>query len=206
MKKRVKLLTTIASLCLAVALMAFGVYAANAAVTFKTNSTVSFSAATEVIGEFTATLTKYTAEDDEGQVVDSINAKNTIDNKTWVVTDSDTTLMGAGYALGGAEALKLVNVGDKYEFSFTFKNNSPYAVNYELTLTDADKLVDTKQANAEAVAIDVEKTQTPSDAEGSLGLSGTITYTVTIELKSLDIATNVDYAVNYSLSVVKPEA
>ena len=43
MKKRVKLLTTIASLCLAVALMAFGVYAATSS-TFNVTSHVSFEA------------------------------------------------------------------------------------------------------------------------------------------------------------------
>lgn len=43
MKKRVKILTTIASLCLAVALMAFGVYAATQQ-TMTVGSTVSFTA------------------------------------------------------------------------------------------------------------------------------------------------------------------
>ena len=42
MKKRVKLLTTIASLCLAVALMAFGVYAAQTS-TLTVSSSVSFT-------------------------------------------------------------------------------------------------------------------------------------------------------------------
>ena len=42
MKKRVKLLTTIASLCLAVALMAFGVYAASSS-TLTVSSSVSFT-------------------------------------------------------------------------------------------------------------------------------------------------------------------
>lgn len=48
MKKRLKLFSTIASLCLAVALMAFGVWAATKA-TFKATSTVSFSSTTVLI-------------------------------------------------------------------------------------------------------------------------------------------------------------
>ena len=51
MKKRVKLLTTIASLCLAVALMAFGVYAATS-VSFKATGTISFTS-TEISGTWT---------------------------------------------------------------------------------------------------------------------------------------------------------
>ena len=42
MKKKVKLFTTIASLCLAVALMAFGVYAAST-VTYTVNGTVAYT-------------------------------------------------------------------------------------------------------------------------------------------------------------------
>ena len=59
MKKRVKLLTTIASLCLAVALMAFGVYAASQA-NFAVTSQVSYSVGTNIAG--TLTVTQYTAD------------------------------------------------------------------------------------------------------------------------------------------------
>ncbi len=70
MKKRVKLLTTIASLCLAVALMAFGVYAAYDA-TLTVNGTFSFktdkvsgswavTGATSTIGEATYTTDSVT--------------------------------------------------------------------------------------------------------------------------------------------------
>ena len=51
MKKRVKLLTTIASLCLAVALMAFGVYAATS-VKATITTTISFTS-TEISGTWT---------------------------------------------------------------------------------------------------------------------------------------------------------
>ena len=49
MKKRVKLLTTIASLCLAVALMAFGVYAAMEPITMDASGQITFTS-TEISG------------------------------------------------------------------------------------------------------------------------------------------------------------
>ena len=71
MKKRVKLLTTIASLCLAVALMAFGVYAATSS-QLKVGSTVSFTTTNvavkytvEVTHSANVTVDETTAEKDE---------------------------------------------------------------------------------------------------------------------------------------------
>lgn len=56
MKKKIKLFTTIASLCLAVALMAFGVYAATS-VTMTISGTLSFTA-TEISGTWAWTAAK----------------------------------------------------------------------------------------------------------------------------------------------------
>ena len=86
MKKKIKIFSTIASLCLAVALMAFGVYAATQ-ITLTTTSTIKF-AATEIQGywslqvvggDHTAynTLTKIdsteaTAEDNRVPVGDTV--------------------------------------------------------------------------------------------------------------------------------------
>ena len=61
MKKRVKLLTTIASLCLAVALMAFGVYAATSA-TLTVSGTVNFTAAKDVYVKLTNIEVKTTSK------------------------------------------------------------------------------------------------------------------------------------------------
>lgn len=54
MKRKVKLFTSIASLCLAVALMAFGVYAATS-VTYNVTSSVTFASQAKV--QFVGTLT-----------------------------------------------------------------------------------------------------------------------------------------------------
>ncbi len=65
MKKKVKLFASIASLCLAVALMAFGVYAATS-VTYNVTSTVTFASQAKVqfIGEVTGGLTGSEDRDD----------------------------------------------------------------------------------------------------------------------------------------------
>ena len=65
MKKRFKLITTIASLCLAVALMAFGVYAATNA-SFTVTSTINFSTSGDLVG--TATVEAFLAYDNEGTI------------------------------------------------------------------------------------------------------------------------------------------
>ena len=64
MKKRVKLLTTIASLCLAVALMAFGVYAATS-LQGKVSSTLTFTSS-EIDGTWTLVSTSGAAESKTG--------------------------------------------------------------------------------------------------------------------------------------------
>lgn len=92
MKKRVKLLTTIASLCLAVALMAFGVYAASTA-TFTVKSTAKFDVTGDLVG--TITVTAYnsadgtTTGDQAGQTTQVVNYTTTsgeIDLSTSVIT------------------------------------------------------------------------------------------------------------------------
>ena len=59
MKKRFKLITTIASLCLAVALMAFGVYAATEA-SFSVTNRVSFDATANVKAQVTLAVDEWT--------------------------------------------------------------------------------------------------------------------------------------------------
>ena len=73
MKKKVKLFSTIASLCLAVALMAFGVWAATSSA-FKVTSKVSFTA-TDVYVQFTADNYKgATVEDALASVITTLTS------------------------------------------------------------------------------------------------------------------------------------
>ena len=57
MTKKVKLFATIASLCLALGLMIFGVYAAGISA-FNVSSNVTFNATDDVYGKFEATVKK----------------------------------------------------------------------------------------------------------------------------------------------------
>ena len=91
MKKRVKLFTTIASLCLAVALMAFGVYAA-ANVTYNVNGTVSYSM-TDVLVEVTTNLyaSELTAQNATKTTVAELKAEGTM-KQTADKTEEFTTV------------------------------------------------------------------------------------------------------------------
>ena len=191
MKKRVKLLTTIASLCLAVALMAFGVYAA-ANVTFTTTSTVSFTATTDVFGTFEANVKKTGSAD----ALDTIEATraNTA-GSSW----SNTTVTGAGEALG--ENLKLEAVNDEYVFTYKFTNTSPYAVKYTITTTVTADVPTATTADAETVlAIDTTDVTTKS---GTIAIDSFEQWTISVKLLSLDIAADTDITVNFALALEK---
>lgn len=189
MKKRVKLLTTIASLCLAVALMAFGVYAAGNPANFATNSTVSFTATTDVFGTFTASVSKTGTE---GALDTLTTTRANTAGSAW----SDTALAStAGKTLG--TSLVLSAVEDEYVFTFTFENASPYAVTATPTTTVS---ADVMQANAPTeVAIDTTDITT-TDAQ-TIAVGGDYTWTIKVKLLSLDIAANQTINVNFALAV-----
>lgn len=140
MKKKIKLFSTIASLCLAVALMAFGVWAAVANdAKFKVNSTVSFTADTMVYGEFKIetknvvngeaekTATELDIERKIGQAVDNTNDWALKAGVTQTATaDTYKAVYGEGYEVG--KNLKFNKTGDYYEYTFTFTTASPYAL------------------------------------------------------------------------------
>lgn len=107
MKRKVKLFTSIASLCLAVALMAFGVYAATSA-TYHVTSNVTY--ASQVAVKWTG---KYTVLNEEA------------------VQDTDHTVTGAEASsaeewLIGDVALTAVN--NKVTYEFTCTNNGGDAI------------------------------------------------------------------------------
>ena len=78
MKKKVKLFTTIASLCLAVSLMAFGVYAATREIPANVSGTVSFEAS-NINGEWTQVKVDLT----DGTFADeAAGTSRTIDTKS----------------------------------------------------------------------------------------------------------------------------
>lgn len=139
MKKKIKLFSTIASLCLAVALMAFGVWAATNNVNFKVNSTVSFTADAMVYGEFKietknvvngAAVASATELDIERRIGEAADANKDWALKTGVTQtateDTYKAVYGEGYEVG--QNLKFNKTGDYYEYTFTFTTDSPYAL------------------------------------------------------------------------------
>ena len=112
MKKRVKLFTTIASLCLAVALMAFGVYAA-ANVTYTVSSTVTYSMS-DVLVEVETTVHNVPTYNSKSLTGDSVDALITAaggEDKLAIV--------------GAAQTFKTVNTADgsKYDDDLTFADD-----------------------------------------------------------------------------------
>ena len=116
MKKRVKLLTTIASLCLAVALMAFGVYAATAS-SLAVNSTVSFTSQDiEVI---------WTYNISGGNLENPLT--NTFSTRTDVATGNTNTNTGAAaaYEVDGEDTISFVaEDNNQIIYVFTCQNDA----------------------------------------------------------------------------------
>ena len=111
MKKRFKLITTVASLCLAVALMAFGVYAASNS-TLTVASKVSFEA--QVAVTWSVKVSGGTLEQDYTA------------SKSYTVTDSQTAWDGSKDAENAFPAevpFAAVN-GNTVTYEFTCKNDS----------------------------------------------------------------------------------
>lgn len=129
MKKKVKLITTIASLGLALALMAFGVYAA-LTVSFNVTSQVSFTAAANVNVKFTAAVTTTGSATLSGE-------EGTVETKTYD-TYNDPSFNETDEKEFETIALKnvtLVAAGDTCTYTFTVANYSEFAVTVTVTKT-----------------------------------------------------------------------
>ena len=200
MKKKVKLITTIASLCLAVALMAFGVFAA-LNVSYTITNTVSYSAAANV----KATIT-YTTEATNVKEI----RKGSLDGEVYThannkVIFSDTVgdNKGENAAATGAE-----NIGDlyfviddvskeiTYKYTVTIVNNAA-AHDANKTLVVALTLKsDDDQMATKGYAIDVT-----GEASQEVAITGSTTYSVLITIKPSSTITAVDLGSAIALSM-----
>lgn len=197
MKKNFKLFSTIASLCLAVALMAFGVWAATS-VTFKTNSSVKFTATTDVFGTFHAEVKLNDGAASDVIEYQKVNAAGS----DWVATannkaDKKDALLGDGAQLGAAE-LPLTAVNDMYTFTYSFTNAAPYAIKYTVTTAEFQNIKTANAPEADGIAITDVATKTGSTAVGA-----TTTWTITVKLLSLDIAETAVINVPFALVLEK---
>ncbi|MBR5145328.1 MAG: hypothetical protein IKV34_01525 [Clostridia bacterium] len=143
MKKKVKLITTIASLCLAVALMAFGVYAAlNVSYTIK--NTVSYSAAANVKATITYTteLGNATATvPGEGEGAPAVAYTPVTDKVIFADTIGDNS--GTNAAAEGEEkigdlTLTAIDLSQNMTFKYTvtIKNNALASDAYKTLVVD----------------------------------------------------------------------
>ena len=116
MKKRVKLLTTIASLCLAVALMAFGVYAATTH-TVAITSKVSFEV-TDVYATITGNVTLGAA----GQA--GVTQGTDYSAKTYTGTNPMVPLTTEALAAWTVDDIAFTTANDQIVYTLTVVNNS----------------------------------------------------------------------------------
>lgn len=125
MKKRVKLFTTIASLCLAVALMAFGVYAATT-VTVSVTNQVSFTATPNVKAVIWHETAKTNAEYKTGTgfapLADTTEAAPDVTYVGAKTEENQTIALGDGITLendlGSAQQMT-------YSYTIYIKNTAP---------------------------------------------------------------------------------
>ena len=193
MKKRLKLFSTIASLCLAVALMAFGVWAATTA-NFGVSSTVKYTVSGQVNVEITIKVTY-----DMAQVKGTLDGASTAAtgakyqytaptgtgavSQTWVVkqgiTDGDVNLTNSDLLKLGA-----------YEFNIGAVNNSTvvYEIKIEnkgqydatVTITDAPKDITTSSSITVATLLGESafNSATPTNIEAGKSVTLKTTYTL----------------------------
>mgnify|MGYP003457385742 CR=1 FL=1 len=175
MKKRVKLSTTIASLCLAVALMAFGVYAA-VQTSFTINSTISFTS-TDVALSWTLQMTgtqntsydqAKTVEETPIQANVVLSAENnnlskgTVATFTMVCTNASTTAAETSvtFALTGSQK-------DLFTLTAT-RDGSDYTSEDKSDLVDASGTKSVTYIVTLALVNDVDAKITINDASFSI--------------------------------------
>lgn len=168
MKKKVKLFSTIASLCLAVALMAFGVYAATN-LSLKMTSKVSFSVSevyakvtvsTQINSETaeTTVLENYTVADNSySQSLDYFLSNVKDDTKQYKGTGDDAVAFDLG-------TLEFKNTGTTEQPKITYKVvvEIPTGVNATATIK-ATKNVSAENVSAAYTATGVETSTTATD-------------------------------------------
>lgn len=183
MKKKFKLITTIASLCLAVALMAFGVYAAiNVNYTVTTN--VSYQAAKNVKAKVT-----YRTHVDHAQATTGILEATDTDNLIWEDTiGSAADVLDGVKAIGDVVLAQDFSKGDQltdmmvFYYTVTFHNNAVQAdanktlnikVTYPTETTDKEADLANK-----GYAVEVTELTATTIALGGADLYYTVTITV----------------------------
>lgn len=198
MKKKVKLFSTIASLCLAVALMAFGVWAATTA-SIGMTSTVRYTVSGQVNMEFKVEVEYTTAhlKPVTNQTIDKGNYKTAVkaDDATKTVNSWSFTQVPGQTAL--AESINLGDYefndqslqGDTVVYTITIKNNAEEPAWVEVTgFTATTNMAVTSAAVGESKSIAKDEmftyvaTFTLSDATKTMSADEKATFTPTFAI------------------------
>ncbi len=193
MKKRIKLFSTIASLCLAVALMAFGVYAAGTS-NLSLTSTVSYVVSGNVNVKFDVSVTASDPDTVTRTAPDADTANNeTKGTWTWSATQGTADKdIGATIDLG-TYAFQVGAAADS-TITYTVKitNLGQYAV--ALAINNGPTADTTSSVNIAVTGADT----TEIAAAGAEGDANVATYTVTYTLKDVTKDFNKDATANFT--------
>lgn len=194
--KKFKLISTIASLCLAVALMAFGVYAATS-VSVKITSNISFSAKDNVSGTLTVksyNIADYTeAEQNQPMTKPTLTGVSAVESFTQVVNNNTGTL----------------TVTDSSEADVTIKTNSVfvvYEVSFKSSTSDDPTLkvdsVSIKNNNTDVSATgESAKVKVINGLDNNQGVSSKNEAKHYIVIKILDTSADFTYNVEFTVSI-----
>ena len=169
MKRKFKLFATVASLCLSVALMAFGVYAA-ASVSYTVSGSVSFAA--QVACTWTA----------QARYQDGTTPSGATDDE-YVLTGTESAGASDSWA---ADGLQFTTAEDQDTIIYTIKctNNGNQAITIGLASTPTlftNALLDVTYNDGEAL----ESTELTTSYSSTLAADQTWTLTITVHLNDL---------------------
>ncbi|MDY2695959.1 MAG: hypothetical protein SOV27_02200 [Eubacteriales bacterium] len=198
MKKKVKLFSTIASLCLAVALMAFGVWAASTA-NFGVTSTVKYT----LSGQINATINiKVTFSSADHVTVDDAGMsqkKTGIDEGTyeWELVQlpgaSPLTTVANTVNLGGYTFNKDAQINDTVVYTITITNNNDAIKNSEQLFVKITDNAEPDTQNAITREAELKNDTTTVERTGSavaVDVTKSLVYKVTFKLTNASKASD----------------
>ena len=203
MKKKFKLFTTIASLCLAVALMAFGVYAATT-VKYDVQTNVSYEATKNVKASVTYTLkvtnasaTTIEGNNDSATVFDGVKTY-----PIWSDTVGEAADVDNDEVLGNVTLAQDLSKGDKvgtpmtFEYTVIFHNEAAVAdANQTLNIVMTHELSETDTYATLGYKI------TPLSAASVVRGGADVTYKVTLTVNPTATITAVNLDTHFELSM-----
>lgn len=172
MKRKFKLITSVASLCLAVALMAFGVYAATAP-SVTVNGSVSFTASN--------VLASYKVEQNLAKTKDADDAWTSKGEGKFITTTADADAAKTV----GLDELKLDDVKVTASYRMTIVSNFDATSKATVKVAVGLPEMATKDGVTEEVTYEDETGRNLVAVEGAYVLAGgetlVVTYTITID-------------------------